>query len=75
MFSGKMGMHFARQMVGQRPPLPRNGSALGGGLGLRFRRSLNLIGFQLFELELQLLDLPLDLLGTAPKLRRRITTA
>lgn len=67
-FSGKVGMHFARQMVGQRPPLPRNGSTLSGRLGLRFRRSLNLIGFQLFELELQLLDLALDLLGTAPEL-------
>src|ERR1700679_1755903 len=31
-FSGKMGMHLARQMVGQRPPLPRSGSTLNGGL-------------------------------------------
>jgi hypothetical protein len=50
-------------MVGQRPPLPRSGSTLSDGLGLLFRCSLNLIGFQLFELEFQLLDLPLDLLG------------
>ena len=61
-------MHFAGQMVGQRPPLPRSGSTLGGGLALQFRRSFHLIGFQLFELELQLLDLALDLLESEPEL-------
>ena len=62
-------MNFARKVFGQGPALAGNrGTILSTRLGRWFRRKLGLVGFELFQLELELFDLPLDLLRATPEL-------
>src|SRR5260370_13327563 len=63
LFTGEMGVDFTRQMVGQRAPLPGSRRTIQHSrLRRQLRGKLGLVGFGLFELEVALFDLPLDLL-------------
>ena len=62
-------MHFARKVFGKSPFLPGSGPAIcRGTLWLWFRCKLGLAGFELFQLEFKLLDLPFHLLRAASEL-------
>jgi hypothetical protein len=67
---GQMRVGHARKMLGQR--MARLRSRRGGfdrkSLAWRLRLNFRAVGFQLFELQFQLLDLALDLFRPAPKL-------